>query len=65
MRRDEPTPTTRLAHAVATLNEVAQRARNFARQPGGIERTQWYQLLDAAADHLSRGPVRSVSPVIR
>jgi hypothetical protein len=61
----QPTPTARLVHAVATLDEVAQRAPNFARRPGEIERTQWYQLLDVAPDHLSRAPARSVSPVIR
>ena len=52
-------------HAVATLDGVAQLAPNFARRPGEIERTQWYQLLDVAPDHRSRAPARSVSPVIR
>jgi conjugative relaxase-like TrwC/TraI family protein len=46
-----PTPTARLAHAVDTLTAVAKTAPAFARHPGEVEQTQWYELLDLAPDH--------------
>ena len=51
-----PVPTARLSHAVQVLSEVAEHAPFFARHSGEPDRTQWYQLLELASDHLDRGP---------
>ena len=51
-----PVPAARLSHAVQVLSEVAEHAPFFARHSGEPDRTQWYQLLELASDHLDRGP---------
>ena len=43
-----PTPTARLAHAVDTLTAVARSTPSVAGSPGGVDQTQWYQLLALA-----------------
>jgi hypothetical protein len=57
-----PVPTARLSHAVQVLSEVAGHAPFFARHPGEPDRTQWYQLLELAPDHLDRGPTHDRRP---
>jgi conjugative relaxase-like TrwC/TraI family protein len=59
-----PTPTARLAHAVDTLTAVAKSAPSFARRIGEVEKTQWFQLLELAPDHLSQEPARRPTPEI-
>jgi conjugative relaxase-like TrwC/TraI family protein len=44
-----PTPTARLAHAVDTITSVAKSAPSFARYPGEIDQTQWYELVEPAS----------------
>jgi hypothetical protein len=46
-----PTSMARLAHAVDTLTAAARTAPAFARHPGEVDQTQWYQLLDLAPRH--------------
>jgi hypothetical protein len=55
-------PTARLNYAVEVLAEVAERAPFFVRHPGEPDRTQWYQLLEPASDHLDRGPTHDRHP---
>jgi hypothetical protein len=51
-----PTSTARLVDAVETLTGVASSAPSFARHPGDVEQTQWFQLLERASVHeLERG----------
>ena len=47
-------PTNQLATAIDTLHEVARHASFFARHPGDIERTQWYELLDPGTTWLEQ-----------
>lgn len=56
-----PIPSARLAHAVDTLTTVARHAPAFATETNPIDQTQWYRLLDLAADHLADRAVRQRS----
>jgi hypothetical protein len=55
-------PPARLNYAVEVLAEVAEHAPFFSRHPGEPDRTQWYQLLELAPDHLDRGPTHYRRP---